>query len=342
MHFAGKPRKSWNIRLGWWLVLGSVPVWCLVFVAPFMPFSVGVRAALGAGAIVAGEAMFWLGLVVLGPTVAAQLRAPDVRTGKSYAGRRVAVVGATGGLGSSIVQALLREGAEVVAMGRSMSRLQALGGHERLHLAEIDLGDLSSIDSAGAAVDGVDAVIVATGIDVRKPLLQHTDADVSHQLNVNLLGPIRLTRAFAPRIRRGGVIAHLGGFGDGRLALPYYSVDVASRAGLAAFCESINREFELEGMAVTAAYLCPEPADTEAERPYAALWTRMGTPPVEPAKVADFVLRSVLGRKRSAVMGCRSWMASKVNALWSAAADLAGIRRAGTLLRVAFGTRAAS
>ena len=37
------------------------------------------------------------------------------------------------------------------------------------------------------------------------------------------------------RQQRQGAIVHIGGFADGRLAFPYYSVDAASRAGVFTF-----------------------------------------------------------------------------------------------------------
>ena len=333
-----KASSNWRPRLGWWLVIGSVPVWCAVFIAPFLPISVGLRASLAVGAVAAGELMFWVGLLVLGPGIAAKLRAPKVNTGRSFAGRTVAVVGASGGLGAAVVEALQREGAEVVALGRSTERLRARHPDPSINVQMLDLEEPSSICLAAQAMPKLDGVVVATGIDVRKPLLQHDDADFDRQLSLNLRGPMGLTRDLLPCMSREGVIAFLGGFGDGRMALPYYSADVASRAGLAAFCESLNRELSLEGMEVTVSYLCPEPADTPAERPYGALWTRMGSPPVAAEQVADFVLRALLSQRKAAVMGCKTWFATKLNAVSSAAADFAGLRSAGVLLRDAFGT----
>jgi NAD(P)-dependent dehydrogenase (short-subunit alcohol dehydrogenase family) len=334
-----KPNVSnWRSRLGWWLVIGSVPVWCGVFIAPFLPVSVVGRAAIATGSVVAGELMFWAGLLVLGPSIAAKLRTPKVNTGRSFAGRRVAVVGAAGGLGGVVVEALRREGAEVLALGRSLERLRTRHPDPTIAVQTLDLEQPLSIGVAVQSLAELDAVVVATGVDVRKPLTQHDDTDIDRQLSVNLRGPMCLTRELLPKMEPSGVIAFLGGFGDGRMALPYYSADVASRAGLAAFCESMNRELALEGMDITVSYLCPEPADTLAERPYSALWTRMGNPPVSAEKVADFVLQSLLSHRKTAVMGCKIWFAAKLNAVSSVAANLAGLSAAGVLLRDAFGS----
>jgi hypothetical protein len=110
----------------------------MVFAAPFLPLSGTARAAFGVAVVPVGELMFWIGAVILGPAMAARLRTPKVNTGRSYARRTVAVVGATGGLGKSIVNALLREGAQVLALGRDAGRLAQLPQSDRLRTASMD------------------------------------------------------------------------------------------------------------------------------------------------------------------------------------------------------------
>lgn len=330
-------KPDWQSRLGWGLVLISVPVWCLVFLAPFLPLSLPMRTSFGAGAILLGEVLFWVGLLLLGPAAAARLKAPKVTTGKSFAGKHIGVVGATGGLGLAIVEALAREKAEISAFVRNSERLAVFNLPLDIH--NLDLEKPESITAAAQAIEKLDALVVAVGVDIRKPFLSQTEPDMSQQITLNLLGAFRLVQAFAPQMRPGGIIAFVGGFGNGRLALPYYSVDVATRAGLAAFCESLNREFLLEGQDLRLAYLCPEPAETETERPYAEIWKRMGTPPVAPAQVANFVLRSLLSQKQVAVMGIQTMFISKINALWPAAANVLGLRQAGKVLHEAFGSQ---
>jgi short-subunit dehydrogenase len=259
-----------------------------------------------------------------------------------FAGHAVAVVGATGGLGEAIARALHREGADVVLLARDPRKLTALADELDVQSCCVDLHSMVSMEAAVLALGPQDAVVFATGCDVRKSLREHAERDVRHLLDVNLYGPILLTRLMLSRMRPGGVIAHLGGFGDGRLALPYYSVDVATRAGIAAFCESLNRELVLEDRNLTVSYLCPEPADTPAERMYAPLWASMGSQVVSPATVADFVLEALQARRRRAIMGHQTWLLAKVNALWPEAADGVALRRVGRLLRRAFARRGAA
>lgn len=330
-----KPNKVLRkIALG--LIIGSFLDWFGLFLVPFLPIPVAQRALVGGVLVLLGEVMFWGGGAILGTEVLARFRTPKVTTGKSFSGKRVAVLGASGGLGSAVVRALQREGAEVVALVRDKARLAAVLPDISLETHTLDLTDFTALEEVAAQVGPLDLLICATGQDIRKELAAHTTGELMEEVSVNLIGPILLTRAFLPTLKEGGALAILGGFADGRLGLPYYSADVASRAGVAAFCESMNRELTLEGRDVRLCFICPAPADTEAERPYGELWRQLGSPPVAPERVANFVLGALLGRRPVAIMGRSSQLIAKVNALSPELADLLGLARAGELLQGAF------
>ncbi|WP_329694376.1 SDR family NAD(P)-dependent oxidoreductase [Aquabacterium sp.] len=251
----------------------------------------------------------------------------------------VTVVGATGGFGEALVEAFTREGAQVTALARSHDRLQDLASTWGCRVLRVDLLALETLANIAAQLGRQDIVVFATGADVRKPFLLHSQDEMAQLVNVNLLGPIVLTRALADRCMKPyGVIAHIGGFGDGHLALPYYAVDAATRSALASLCQALRREFQLEGRALTVSYLCPEPADTAAERPFGPLWARMGAPLVSVDRVADFVLTALAANSPSAVMGRQTWWLSKANALCPALVDRLMRGQLGRQLKAAFGT----
>jgi short-subunit dehydrogenase len=330
-------RKGLRI-FGWVLVIGSFPVWYALFLAPFLPLPIPQRFVAAGAFAAAGEIMFWVGGFILGADVVARFRRPKATTGKSFAGKRAAVVGASGGLGSEIARALHREGATVVLIGRSGDKLAPLAEELGAEALIADITDPASLQVAAEQCGKLDTLVCATGRDTRKAFSATTAEEVREELAVNLEGPMNVARAFVPRIAKGGSLGVLGGFADGRLAFPYYSADVASRAGLAGFCESLNRELVLEGRDVKLCYVCPAPADTEAERPYAQLWSQMGAAPVAPAKVADFTLSSLLARRPMNVMGYSTRMLARVNKLSPGLADLVGVRYMGELLKERFGS----
>lgn len=269
--------------------------------------------------------------------------ADQVSTSRSsrLAGLHVSVIGATGGFGEALVQAFVHAGAHVTALARHEARLQQVARLWGVRPLLVDLQDLAALNDIADRLGPQDVVVFATGCDVRKPFLEHSVADMTQLVGVNLLGPMVLTRALADRVMQAnGVITHIGGFGDGHLALPYYAADVATRSAMSTLCQALNREFQLEGRALTVSYLCPEPADTDAERPYGALWAQMGAPLHAVQDVVDFVLREIAARSPGAIMGRQTWWISKLNALCPPLLDLILRGQMGRQLKARFGTQA--
>lgn len=253
----------------------------------------------------------------------------------------VVLFGATGGLGEAIARALIQRGACVMLVGRKPEALQKLASQlgERAPFALADITDRDSLEAVCATTlacfGRIDVVINATGYDVRKALIAHSDDDISRTININLTGSIRITRAFLPSLvaQNHGMIVHLGGFGDGRLAFPFYSVDVASRAGLHGFIESVNRELRLLNHDVRVMYFGPTSADTEAERPYKELWNDMGVNVVPPEHIAEALVEAIKRRKSVAVMGFGARALTLLNAISPCAADALILNRYGALLK---------
>ncbi len=259
----------------------------------------------------------------------------------------VVIVGATGGLGSSFAQAFANQGARLVLAGRDASTLNMLAEEFQASQTQtVDMTDAASIrtlcDFALAAFGKIDVLVNVTGVDVRKPFEQHTQDDFRRTLDVNLLGAVTLTHEFLPvmRERNNGIIVHIGGFADGRLAFPYYSVNVATRAGLFSFIESINRELQIEQSRVVVSYFSPSAADTPAERPFHLIWREMGIQITPTDKVAAELLSAIEKRERVHIMGGWSTgLFAKLNAIAPKLADVLALNQYGKILNRFFDPR---
>lgn len=237
-----------------------------------------------------------------------------------FIGKTVVIVGASGGLGAALARAFAAEGATLALAAR---RPLAPGDYAATtHYADLtDPASLTALrDAVLAAHQRVDVVVNAAGYDVRKSFTAHTPDDFRRTVDINLLGALTLTQTFLP-VLASGVIVHLGGFADGRLAFPFYSADVATRAGVRAFAEAVNRELALARRPVVVAYFSPSPADTAAERPFHTLWQRMGTPIVPPEQVAAELVDAVARRQPVRIMG--GWLTRVFAALNTVAPALA-------------------
>ncbi len=265
-----------------------------------------------------------------------------------FTNKRVVIIGASGGLGEAYTQAFLAEGASVMLVSRNLEKAQALknrlGGEAAAAVADITddtaIGKLVEAVGKWSGSGGIDVVVNATGFDVRKPLAGHEPEDIRRTLDTNLLGAILVTRQFLPMMKNspGSTIVHMGGFADGRLAFPYYSVDVASRAGIHAFAEAMNRELKQEDSQVTITYFCPNSADTPAERPFHQVWKEMGITISSPEQVAAELLDAVARKRTVWLMGGLPTRAfAKLNVLSPRLADKLLLDRYGQILQKHFG-----
>jgi len=243
-----------------------------------------------------------------------------------FSGKTVLIIGASGGLGAAFARAFAAEGATLLFAARRPERITTLAEELGAATYTVDVQQAESLQTLAEAISkehpDLSIVVNATGVDVRKPLEAHSLADVDQSLSINLRACILITQTFLPIVQPRGdaTIVHMGAFADGRLAFPYYSVDVATRAGLRTFIDAVNRENAGSGVIVS--YFSPCPADTEAERPFHPLWKQMQIRIAPAAEVADALLASIAQRRRVTVMGgVLTRQFARLNAVFPALAD---------------------
>lgn len=266
---------------------------------------------------------------------------------RRFEGKSVLIIGA-GGLGSSYARAFADEGARLLLAGRNEEKAIALANEMigDVTVSSVDITDAQSVEKLAEFAcgwsDKIDIVVNATGYDVRKSLGNHEFDEVHKSLDTNLLGAILITKVFLPHMKnqKGSTIVHMGGFADGHLAFPYYSVDVATRAGLFSFIESMNRELYHEGSKVTLTYFCPNAADTSAERPYHKIWSEMGISISSTKQVAEELKRAILQHQTAYMMGgfpVRFF--THLNTLFPTLADALLLKKYGRILKHYFGNQ---
>ena len=118
-------------------------------------------------------------------------------TGMDVANTTVLITGANRGIGRALVDEALRRGAKRVFAG-SRGSLGITDG--RVTLLTLDVTDASQIHRAVEAVDSLDILINNAGVAIYDDL-SNPDV-VERHLQVNFLGMLRMTCAFAPRLKR--------------------------------------------------------------------------------------------------------------------------------------------
>jgi len=135
-------------------------------------------------------------------------------------GRVALVTGANSGIGKTIALALSEAGAALVLVARRAAELEqarqeigANGG--RAAVLALDLTERSALRScAGAAASffgAPDIVVSAAGVNIRKPMLEVTEADWDTSIRLNLEAPFFLAQQLAPAMiaRRWGRIINI-------------------------------------------------------------------------------------------------------------------------------------
>lgn len=182
-------------------------------------------------------------------------------------GRWVVVTGASRGIGAELARRLAADGARLALVARSREALTALARELGAEPVVCDVGDAAQIERAteliGTFTGGAPDVIVNNAgafsiAAAHKTSIEH----FRRTLEVNLVAPFALVRAFLPgmRARGSGHLVTLGSVAD-RNIYPGNAAYSASKYGLRALHEVLRAE--LRGSGVRATLVSPGAVDTE-------------------------------------------------------------------------------
>jgi NAD(P)-dependent dehydrogenase (short-subunit alcohol dehydrogenase family) len=117
--------------------------------------------------------------------------------GTSVEGASVLVTGANRGLGKALVDELLERGAAKVY---ATSRGGLTASDSRVVPLVLDVTDDESVAAAAQAAKDVSIVINNAGVHFATPILEAPLEKIQGELDANLFGLIRVSRAFAPAL----------------------------------------------------------------------------------------------------------------------------------------------
>jgi short-subunit dehydrogenase len=178
----------------------------------------------------------------------------------------VAVTGGAQGIGRSIAEHLLAEGA-LVAIGDVQKDLAERTAEARgctalpLDVTD-DLGFAAFLDQAGAALGGLDALVNNAGIMPIGPFLDEDDRTTRRCVEIDLLGVLTGTKLAGTIFREQGhghvvnVASALGTF-----ASPNAATYCATKFAVVGFGEALRQEWHGSGVEVTT--ICPGFVRTE-------------------------------------------------------------------------------
>ena len=167
------------------------------------------------------------------------------------------ITGAGRGMGVDIAKAALAAGNAVVATGRNTDTVAgAVGEADDLLVVELDITSRASAEAAvEAAVDRfgrVDVLVNNAGNFYAGFFEELTPEQMERQFATNLIGPMNVTRAVLPVMRkqRSGKVVSISSTA-GIVRQPFCSAYAASKFGLEGWMESLRFEVEPFGIHTT-------------------------------------------------------------------------------------------
>jgi short-subunit dehydrogenase len=178
-------------------------------------------------------------------------------------GKNILIIGATGGIGSHTAKLLITGGAHVFLTGKSETKLQQVA---------VDLGvspdrtlalDITSAEAVNQLKEKyfqqfqtIDILVNAAGIGIIKSMDILEEADFTKSLQVNLLTPFLLLKAFLPAMKelKKGLIINIPGV-LGKVPMAGAAAYSASKYGLVGMMQSVREELKRTNIRITNLFL---------------------------------------------------------------------------------------
>ena len=168
----------------------------------------------------------------------------------------IVITGAGIGLGRALARRFAKDGEQVVLLGRTLSKVQAVAeelGASALAV-ECDVASPESVKAAFAEIakkhPKIDVLINNAAVYEPFTIAEASDAQIMSLVTTNLAGPMLCARSAIPLLGAGGHIINVSSESVGML-FPFLSVYQSSKAGLDRFSEALYHELKPAGIRVT-------------------------------------------------------------------------------------------
>jgi NAD(P)-dependent dehydrogenase (short-subunit alcohol dehydrogenase family) len=169
--------------------------------------------------------------------------------------KAILVTGASSGIGRNVTERLAAEGYFVYAGARKDADLAELDAIENVQSVRLDVmldADIAAaVETVEAGGLGLYGLVNNAGVAVMGPLIEIDEEDIDFQFGVNVYGPFRITKAFAPMIIESeGRITTIGSI-SGILSGPLFGVYAMSKHAVEAYTDALAAEMERFGVEVS-------------------------------------------------------------------------------------------
>jgi NAD(P)-dependent dehydrogenase (short-subunit alcohol dehydrogenase family) len=170
--------------------------------------------------------------------------------------RRTVILGATGGIGSTLARRLADRGDRLLVAGRDPDRTGALADQLGARSAVVDAGDpatiTAAIEDATLAFDGIDGVVNCIGSMLLKPGHVTSDDEFAATLEANLWSAFAAVRAGAKAMFKTGGSIVVTSTAAVRTGLPNHEAIAAAKGGVEGLTRAAAATYAARGIRVNA------------------------------------------------------------------------------------------
>ncbi|TYQ00179.1 NADP-dependent 3-hydroxy acid dehydrogenase YdfG [Tenacibaculum adriaticum] len=168
--------------------------------------------------------------------------------------KTIFITGASSGLGKATAKFFQSKGWNVIATMRNPEKETELTKLENVTLLSLDVTNLEQIKEVAAKsneLKNIDVVFNNAGYGLMGALEAVSDEQIVQQIDTNLLGVIRVTKAFTPyfRQKKNGLFITTTSIG-GSLGFPLHSIYQATKFGLEGWSESMSFELSQHNISI--------------------------------------------------------------------------------------------
>lgn len=174
----------------------------------------------------------------------ANTSAINVKEGETQ--KAVLVTGASSGIGLRVTKDMAKAGYFVYAGARKDADLKALNEIENVQSVRLDVNKWDQINAAVTTIQnagrGLHGIVNNAGVAVLEPLIEVEEDSLDFQFDVNIYGPYRITKAFAPMIIESkGHITTIGSIA-GTLSGQFWGPYSMTKHAVEAYVDSLAEE----------------------------------------------------------------------------------------------------
>lgn len=200
------------------------------------------------------------------------------------------VTGGGQGIGRSVVDAFLAEGASVIASDINQESLNELPSSEFLKTFQLDVTNGQAIARAGREFSNVSVLVNCAGYVATGSILQCTDKQLDMSFDINVKSMFNTTSAFLPAMvaRKEGSIINIASVVSSVMTAPDRFAYATTKAAVLGLTMSVARDFIADGVRCNS--ISPGTVDTPS------LHSRMAASGDLDEARKRFVSRQLMGR----------------------------------------------